>query len=201
MAYIDSGNSSMQILQSDFENLFKAMQTQVNSIQKDCKIDEFGENIGCSLKSNEQCSQLQESLSPLEFYIQDSKITILPSGILDDVPEVIDETTGEIITPRHCLIGIESIPDSENHYRLGIQFLKNFYTALDYQNNVIMIALNDHGKNSGADAVVDPTGKQPPQATAANNYEPLVALIVFAIVLTLSSMAFHKHRAMKKQKL
>lgn len=38
---------------------------------------------------------------------------------------VFDEETGKT-TPEYCLIGIESIPDSENHYRLGIQFLKNF---------------------------------------------------------------------------
>lgn len=74
---------------------------------------------------------------------------------------MIDEETGDVVTAGHCLVGIESIPDSENHYRLGIQFLKNFYTALDYGNNVIMIAINDHGLNSGADAVVDAEGKQP----------------------------------------
>lgn len=31
-----------------------------------------------------------------------------------------------------CRIGIESIPDSANQYRLGIQFLRNFFVQLDY---------------------------------------------------------------------
>jgi hypothetical protein len=41
-----------------------------------------------------------------------------------------------------CFIGIESIPDSSNQYRLGRVFLRNFYTALDYEQNLIMIGPN-----------------------------------------------------------
>ena len=61
-----------------------------------------------------------------------------------------------------------------------------------------MIALNDHGMNSGADAIVDPTGKQAPKTNAAKNYEPLVALIMVTILSILSTLAFQKYRANKR---
>ena len=104
-------------MQSDFDQLFLAMQEQVNSIQKHCQDHKFGQT--CQLKSIDKCSELEKTLSPLEFYIQDSKITIQPKGFLDEIPELIDSTEG-VASPRHCLIGIESIPNAENHYRLGI---------------------------------------------------------------------------------
>lgn len=50
--------------------------------------------------------------------------------------------------------------------------------SLDYSNNIIMIALNDHGLNSGADAYIDPNGKQPPKPYTANTYEPLIAMVM-----------------------
>lgn len=95
---------------------------------------------------------------------------------------------------NYCLIGIESIPDYENHYRLGIQFLRNFYTALDYESNVIILALNNHGLNSGHFTVVDPMGKQPPKETATDNYEPLVAMIVIVILAILITMGVMRYR-------
>lgn len=39
-----------------------------------------------------------------------------------------------------CFIGIESIPDGLNQYRLGSMFLENFYTVLDYDNKEIVFA-------------------------------------------------------------
>jgi hypothetical protein len=49
---------------------------------------------------------------------------------------------------KDCFIGISSIPDSLNQYRLGTIFLRNFYTALDFDKNLIMIGLN-----KGSDAL------------------------------------------------
>jgi cbb3-type cytochrome oxidase subunit 3 len=52
-----------------------------------------------------------------------------------------------------CFIGISSIPDKYNQYRLGTIFLRNFYTGLDFENNMLLIGINQgttsaelHGK-------------------------------------------------------
>jgi len=49
---------------------------------------------------------------------------------------------------KDCFIGISSLPDSVGQYRLGTIFLRNFYTSLDFDKNLIMIGLN-----KGADAM------------------------------------------------
>ena len=41
-----------------------------------------------------------------------------------------------------CFIGVQSIPDSYNQYRLGTIFLRNFYTALDYEHNLVIMGIN-----------------------------------------------------------
>lgn len=43
---------------------------------------------------------------------------------------------------KDCFIGISQIPDSSNQYRLGTIFLRNFYTALDYDENLIIMGVN-----------------------------------------------------------
>lgn len=98
------------------------------------------------------------------------------------------------------MIAIESIPDAENHYRLGVQFLKNFYVSLDYQDNVIMIGLNNHGLNNGAHAVVDPDGKKNKEEPKKANYEILVLLIILMLSGILSILGFQKYKSVKKSK-
>ena len=41
-----------------------------------------------------------------------------------------------------CFIGISEIPDRSNQYRLGTIFLRNFYTAFDYDKDLIMLGVN-----------------------------------------------------------
>ena len=45
----------------------------------------------------------------------------------------------------HCLVGLESIPQSANHFRLGSVFLKNFYVGLDFDQNQILLGPNQLG--------------------------------------------------------
>lgn len=63
--------------------------------------------------------------------VQNTAITISPKGYLFQVSLQSD-----------CFIGISSIPDKYNQYRLGTIFLRNFYTALDYENNMVMFGIN-----------------------------------------------------------
>ena len=48
-----------------------------------------------------------------------------------------------------CFVGIESIPDRFNQIRLGRVFLRNFYTSLDFENDLIILGLNLGGAASG----------------------------------------------------
>lgn len=57
MAYIDSGNSSLQLMQSDFDQLYAAMKEQVESIEKDCP--DLPNGIRCTLKSEEKCDDIE----------------------------------------------------------------------------------------------------------------------------------------------
>lgn len=60
-----------------------------------------------------------------------TQVIIKPEGYLYRYP-----------TQDDCFIGVESIPDSYNQYRLGTIFLRNFYTGFDYFHDQIVIGLN-----------------------------------------------------------
>lgn len=104
------------------------------------------------------------------------------------------------VEPGYCLIAIESIPDAENHYRLGVQFLKNFYVSLDYEDNIIMIALNNHGLNNGAHAVVDPDAKKKKEPPKTPNYETLVFFVILILSCMLGGIGCQKYQSFKKAK-
>ena len=90
IAYIDSGNSSMQIMRSDFNNLYRSIHSQDDSVVMECNNASTAER--CRLYSPKKCEDLMKSnLSPLEFYIQDSRVRIKPHGYLDDIPKVEDK--------------------------------------------------------------------------------------------------------------
>jgi len=74
------------------------------------------------LVSRHKCKDLEKMLDPLMFMLYETKITINPSGYLYS-------------EGRDCFIGIQGLDDKQNHYRLGTVFLRNFYLALDFENN------------------------------------------------------------------
>ena len=98
------------------------------------------------LISQKPCSDIEKNLGDLKFTIQTKVLTIKPQGYMHQLND-----------NGNCLLGLESIPDSHNHYKLGMQFLKNFYTVLDYQNNIIRIGVNAAGPSakSGAKGIDD----------------------------------------------
>ena len=95
------------------------------------------------LVSRKKCSELYDLYSDLKFTIQGTEITIKPKGYLYSLGAQND-----------CFIGLSSIPDKYNQYRLGTIFLRNFYTGLDFENNMLLIGINKgataaelHGKS------------------------------------------------------
>lgn len=89
------------------------------------------------LVSRKKCSELYNLYSDLKFTIQGTEITIKPKGYLYSLGAQND-----------CFIGLQSIPDKYNQYRLGTIFLRNFYTGLDFENNMLLIGVNK-GTTSG----------------------------------------------------
>ena len=126
MAIIDSGNTSIQIPQTMFTKVIGDMRQHEISVHS-----ETIENRQV-LVARRRCEDLYDTLQSIEFILQGTSIKISPRGYLYRLQ-------GQ---DNDCFIGIESIPDSENHYRLGRIFLRNFYTTLDFDKNLIMLGVN-----------------------------------------------------------
>lgn len=96
IALIDTGNSSIQIPETDFKNLRELMLDQESSIE----VKEIGPDRQ-RLVTSKSCDEIESKLSDFDFHIQETKITIHPKGYLFTVD-------------NQCHIGIESIPDDIN---------------------------------------------------------------------------------------
>lgn len=96
------------------------------------------------LVARKSCDELYDTLKTIHFTLQETRISIKPRGYIYSLGS---ETSD-------CFIGIESIPDRDNHYRLGTIFLRNFYTALDYDENLIIMGVNN-GSSDRAKAIIN----------------------------------------------
>lgn len=99
-------------------------------------------------------------MDDLRFLLHKTRITIRPAGYLYSLPNA-----------RDCFIGIQGLDDKQNHYRLGTVFLRNFYMALDFENNQLGFAQN---VDSWADTT-EFVGKAP------NPYDRSYGLVIFVI--------------------
>ena len=76
----------------------------------------------------------------IEFVLRTTRLHIKPKGYLYSLP-----------TQQDCFIGISSLPDSLNQYRLGTIFLRNFYLGLDYEQDLILLGINKGREDSHAE--------------------------------------------------
>jgi len=88
-----------------------------------------GETILVSRKS---CAFLENQLDDIQFQLATSLFVIKPKGYLYSLNGQDD-----------CFIGVQSIHDDFNQYRLGTVFLRNFYTVLDFDKNLVLMGLNN----------------------------------------------------------
>jgi hypothetical protein len=90
----------------------------------------------------------------------------------------------------NCQIGLEAIPNEISEYRLGTIFLRNFYTALDYENDLIILGVNT-GMENVARAKVRGHIYNPfkPRFTAFK-----IMLVFIFIAIVAASIAFYVHR-------
>lgn len=80
-----------------------------------------------------------------------------------------------------CFIGVQSIPDKFNQYRLGTIFLRNFYTGLDFDKNLLLIGLNQGTDSAQILGKADNPFR--PSGNGAIIFVILFLFIMFAIAL------------------
>lgn len=173
IAVIDSGNSSIQIPYSQFKVIQARMLVQESSLQE----KEVESEHRIMLYSSKKCEDLEASFGNLEFQIQNTKVTISPKGYLYEVEDT-------------CYIGIEAIPDKVNHYRLGNVFLRNFYTVLNYEKNIIMLGLNKDGAAAESAAVNGKSAKPIVDKRDDGSNGLVVFFIVMAILVLVGALGF-----------
>ena len=118
------------------------------------------------LISRKSCRELYDTFDELKFSLQGTYISIKPKGYLYHIGN-----------QKDCFIGIQSIPDKYNQYRLGTIFLRNFYTGLDFANNLLLIGIN---KGTTAAQL---HGKLANPYKPSDLFDPIFFVIVFIIVM------------------
>ena len=184
LAFIDSGNFSIQVPETMFINVVKQMQKTPNvNIQAQ---NVSGHQI---IVARNSCEELYDTLGDIEFALQGTIMMIKPRGYLFRQP----------MMTKDCFFGIESIPDSANQYRLGRLFLRNFYTGLDYDNNLIMIGPNAHS-SQGAKAYIQGKVRNPIPKPTSHNMQWGWFLFFIIILIAGGVYYFIKHNKEVKAK-
>lgn len=95
------------------------------------------------------------------------------------------------VVKEECFIGVQSIPDKYNQYRLGTIFLRNFYAGLDYENDLILI-----GVNQGTTSAYM-TGEAPDPNTPKKKLGATIWVILFIISMIAISIALFVRQQQK----
>ena len=174
VALIDSANVAIQLPQFVFENVLVSMQHEAFN-QGYRVIKERNENGQFEIRVvNLNCKDVWEKLKPISFKIESTTITIEPRGYTYQL----DKNQG------YCQIGLQSIHGETSQYILGTVFLRNFYTVLDYDNDLIAIGVN---KGSAELVKAEIEGHRANPKLNGNNRSSLgtfllVLLVVFILV-------------------
>ena len=126
IGFIDSGNATIQVPQKVYRMILHEMRKNEISVISS-ELDQQHQLI-----ARKSCHALAKVLKPISFKLQNTAMTITPQGYLYNLQG----------SEKDCFIGISEIPDKSNQYRLGTIFLRNFYTALDYDENLIIMGVN-----------------------------------------------------------
>lgn len=88
----------------------------------------------------------------------------------------------------YCQIGLQPTPGGSNAYRLGTIFLRNFYTALDFDKDLIVIGVN-RGSAQLAKATLKGHKANPYLKKPKSNVAVIFVVVIF-IVLAVVTLAF-----------
>jgi hypothetical protein len=100
------------------------------------------------------------------------------------------------LNQKDCFIGIQSIPDKYNQYRLGTIFLRNFYTGFDYYNDQIVIGLN----KGTVHAEIHGSSPNPFVVQKEKTGVIVFVMIFLAIMVTIALYFFWRARKIEKER-
>jgi len=95
-----------------------------------------------------------------------------------------------------CFIGIQKIDKHANQYRLGTIFLRNFYTALDFDNNLILMGVNK-GSSDKAKAYIK--GELSNPYRVSNGVTVSIIAVILLLVCGLGIVFYFKQNKQMKQ--
>jgi hypothetical protein len=98
-----------------------------------------------------------------------------------------------------CFIGIESIPDSTNQYRLGTVFLRNFYTGLDYDENLIMIGVNKGSSDTAKAELIGKIYNPYKHVDAPGGGSVAVVLCFFLVLFAMAVLYIVKAKSQERE--
>ena len=128
VAHINTAGSHIQIPMSEFTLLTN----EIRNVDPSVSWEETKNNEGPELISYARCDTLYTKYGNLEFNFNDSTAFIIkPRGYL----------TSPYYNKSICQIGIQGISDSLKEYRLGTNFVRNFFVGLDYKDEIVSIGL------------------------------------------------------------
>lgn len=94
-------------------------------------IEGFDHSSDKIIRVNVECDEIIDKLPPVELELGDGIILkINPRGYI--YPSLPGDS--------FCKIGLAGVKGMKNEIRLGSIFIRNFYTALDFEKNTIMLA-------------------------------------------------------------
>jgi hypothetical protein len=85
-----------------------------------------------TMEADKPCEAAHAKLKDISFKLQTTEVVLHPEGY----------TYSLSAQEKRCQIGIEKLRGVQSEYRLGTVFLRNFYTGLDFKNDMIYIGVN-----------------------------------------------------------
>jgi len=128
MAFIDSGNATIQLPRDVYDKVYSELKDiHFEEYVRFREEYEYGQRVRV-IKASAECDDIIDDLPILEFKVAPGVTIVI-------------EPRAYVFPPKeddfYCTISLAK--SNENEYRFGTQFLKNFYTVLDFDANQIMI--------------------------------------------------------------
>jgi hypothetical protein len=130
VAIIDSGNITIQLPEFVFDNMLDEIKAEEGDGLRFYAVTNADGSI--TMEADKPCEIATQKLKDITFKLQTTTITLRPKGYIYEIGP----------HEKRCQIGIEKLKGVQSEYRLGSVFLRNFYTGLDYKNDMIYIGVN-----------------------------------------------------------
>lgn len=189
IALIDSGNVSIQLPQFVWENVLVSMQHEALGADYRIIKEKTDKGLWEIRIPNKNCDEVVDKLKPIEFKLENTTIIIKPKGY----------TYQYYKNQGYCQIGMTSLPGESSEYRLGTIFLRNFYTAFDFDNDLIIIGLN-RGTDHALKAGIDGHRANPFKKSAKGNSAGIFILMLFLTLVAVAVVYFVLQRREKIKK-